>query len=238
MALWGKDYEVQANQRAERYSYLCKKYPNIHVLPETPFLIHVHTTMRNHSISRSQFLFTAQQLIRTIIEYAFDQCLYTPKDVITPVGHTFHGSVLAREIVGVSIVRAGESMEQALSDIVQNVKIGKILIQRDESTSERVAKLFYSKLPDEISKSTVILLDPMLASGSSSKLAVHSLLKEGVKEENIIFVNIIAAPEGVEALLTAYPKITIVTSMIDDGLDSSKYIIPGIGDFGDIFFGT
>jgi uracil phosphoribosyltransferase len=101
-----------------------------------------------------------------------------------------------------------------------------------------LAQLFYSKVPDNITTSTVLLLDPMLASGSSARLCIQVLLQEGVKAENIIFVNLIAAPQGVEVLLKEFPGIKLVTTMLDRELDTNKYILPGIGDYGDLYFGT
>jgi uracil phosphoribosyltransferase len=196
----------------------------------------VHTLIRDIAASRADFLFYSDQLIRTIIEFAFETVPYQQKCVTTPTGHSFQGLELTKEIIGVSVMRAGESMEAALRATVRDVKIGKILIQRDESSPTKSAKLFYSKLPEDLASSTVMLLDPMLASGSSAALAIQVLLDRGVKEEDIIFVNLIAAPEGVAALYKQYPKITVVTTMIDECLNSEKYILPGIGDFGDRYY--
>jgi uracil phosphoribosyltransferase len=197
----------------------------------------VHTLIRDRDASRADFVFYADQLMRSLIECAFDQLPYEQKDVTTPTNCTFNGLELAKEVIGVSIMRAGEAMEQALRSTIRGIKIGKILIQRDETSPAKQAKLFYSKLPD-VTDLAVFLLDPMLASGSSAALAIQVLLERGVKEEDITFVNLIAAPEGIEALLGQYPRIKVVTTMIDSNLNSEKYIIPGIGDFGDRYFGT
>mgnify|MGYP001079835752 CR=1 FL=1 len=197
----------------------------------------MHTLIRNKDASRSDFVFYADQLMRSLIEFSFDQLPYDEKTVTTPTGCAFSGLELSKEVIGVSIMRAGEAMEQALRSTIRGIKIGKILIQRDEASPAKQAKLFYSKLP-EVNDLAILLLDPMLASGSSAVLAIQVLLERGVKEEDICFVNLIAAPEGVEVLMTKYPKIRVVTTMIDCNLNSDKYIIPGIGDFGDRYFGT
>jgi uracil phosphoribosyltransferase len=113
--------------------------------------------------------------------------------------------------------------------------VGKILIQRDESTAEPV--LFYSKLPP-LGKKTVVLLDPMLATGGSAICAVQVLIDKGAAEEDIVFLNVLCCPEGLAALFKAYPKIRMVTASVDEKLNEKKYIIPGLGDYGDRFFGT
>jgi uracil phosphoribosyltransferase len=98
--------------------------------------------------------------------------------------------------------------------------------------------MYYSKLPHDIAQRKVLLLDPMLATGGSAKKAIQVLLDSGVKESSILFINLIAAPEGLESVLEAYPRIKLITGQIDEGLDAKKYIVPGLGDFGCRYFGT
>uniref|UniRef100_A0A6T6CZ94 uracil phosphoribosyltransferase n=1 Tax=Compsopogon caeruleus TaxID=31354 RepID=A0A6T6CZ94_9RHOD len=161
----------------------------------------------------------------------------TPLRVVTPVDEAaFEGVTYQRRIVGVSIIRAGEAMETALRSCCRNIRIGKILIQRDHQTAE--PQLFYTKFPDDIHTRHVLLLDPMLATGASAKTAVAALLDRGVAEEKIIFINLFSSLEGIRALHASYPGITIATAAIDEKLNNSKYIVPGCGDFGDRYFGT
>ena len=127
-------------------------------------------------------------------------------------------------------------MEQGLRDCCRSVRIGKILIQRDEATA--MPQLFYSKLPKDIASRFCLLLDPMLATGGSANKAIEVLLNHGVMEDHILFVNLICCPEGIKAVLDAYPKVRIVTAEIDNGLDEQRYIVPGLGDFGCRYFGT
>eukprot|EP01102_Stenamoeba_stenopodia_P009038 TRINITY_DN264_c0_g1_i1.p1 TRINITY_DN264_c0_g1~~TRINITY_DN264_c0_g1_i1.p1 ORF type:complete len:131 (-),score=40.16 TRINITY_DN264_c0_g1_i1:86-478(-) len=127
-------------------------------------------------------------------------------------------------------------MENGLREVLKDVKIGKILIQRDEQTA--APTLYFSKLPTDIAERYVLLLDPMLATGGSCIKAIEVLMENGVLEERIIFVNLIAAPEGVIALTKRFPNIKIITTALDEKLNSLKYIIPGIGDFGDLYYGT
>lgn len=161
---------------------------------------------------------------------------FEDKTVVTPTGAPYHGVSFASKLCGVSIVRAGESMEAGLRAVCKSVRIGKILIQRDEQTAQ--PKLYYSKLPHDIAHRHVLLLDPMLATGGSAICAVDVLVKAGVKPEKITFLNLIAAPEGILAFKQAYPGVTVVTTALDDKLNERAFILPGIGDFGDRYFGT
>lgn len=119
-------------------------------------------------------------------------------------------------IVAVSIIRAGDSLVDCFIKVAPAASIGKILIQRDEETRQPV--LFYSKLPSLIDKQ-VVLCDPMLATGGSAKAAIGVLLDNGAFEGNILFLNVVSCPEGIEAILSMYPKVRIVTGEIDNGLN-------------------
>lgn len=115
---------------------------------------------------------------------------------------------------------------------------GKILIQRDESTSEKLPELFYSKLPSDIATRNVLICDPMLGTGGSVKMAISVLQKAGVSPSRIIFLNLLSCPEGIKAVHADYPDVTIVTGTIDEALNEHKYITPGLGDLGDRYYGT
>lgn len=99
-------------------------------------------------------------------------------------------------------------------------------------------KLFYSKLPPDVADRYCLLLDPALATGGSAITAVKVLEEHQVRPERIIFLNLLAAPEGIAAFKAAYPQIQVITATIDQGLNDNKYIIPGLGDFGCRYFGT
>ena len=161
---------------------------------------------------------------------------YETVTVQTPTDTSFSGFKFGSHICGVSIVRAGEAMEASLRSVCKSVRIGKILIQRDEETA--LPKLIYVKLPADIKKRKILLLDPMLATSGSAIRAIGVLLEHGVAEENIVFLNLIAAPEGIVAMKKQHPKVRIITTMIDTHLNEKKFIMPGIGDFGDRYFGT
>eukprot|EP00455_Lapot_gusevi_P025124 TRINITY_DN2634_c0_g1_i1.p1 TRINITY_DN2634_c0_g1~~TRINITY_DN2634_c0_g1_i1.p1 ORF type:complete len:236 (-),score=80.36 TRINITY_DN2634_c0_g1_i1:74-781(-) len=214
------------------------KYPRLVVQNQTPHVLSLHTCIRDRTIPRSQFVFHADRLIRLLLEDALATVEYREKVITTPTGMEFKGWEPSEEICGVSILRAGESMENVLRQVLRAVQIGKILIQRDESTPDKQAKLFYLKLPQNIQNYRVLLLDPMLATGGSAVKAIEVLKSQGVSEEKLTFVTLISCPQGLENIFSHFPNITIVTSMVDLGLNEHKYILPGVGDFGDLYFGT
>lgn len=209
---------------------------SLYVMEGTNQLRGLHTIIRDQETCRADFVFYSERLIRLLIEAGLDLLPFEQYDVTTPTGKTYKGVRFTAQICGVSIVRAGESMETGLRDVCKSVRIGKILIQRDEETS--LPHLYYSKLPEDIAQRHVLLLDPMLATGGSALAAIDVLIQKGVPAQRILFLNLIAAPEGIANILDRYPDIKIVTSAVDSHLNEKNYIIPGIGDFGDRFFGT
>eukprot|EP01114_Cavostelium_apophysatum_P008664 TRINITY_DN2132_c0_g1_i1.p1 TRINITY_DN2132_c0_g1~~TRINITY_DN2132_c0_g1_i1.p1 ORF type:complete len:218 (-),score=22.73 TRINITY_DN2132_c0_g1_i1:96-749(-) len=211
-------------------------HPKLHIMRMTHQIKGLQTIIRNRETSRADFIFYSDRLLRLVIEEGLGFLPFAEKTVITPTGESYKGIGFTSKLCGVSIVRAGESMEEALRAVCRDVRIGKILIQRDEKTGE--PKLFYHKLPEDIADRHVLLLDPMLATGGSACKAIEVLMDRGVQEKNIIFINLIAAPEGIENMRKKYPQVSIVTTEVDQKLNEKLYIIPGIGDFGDRYFGT
>ncbi len=209
---------------------------NLTVLPYTPQLEVLFTIIRNKNTKRNEFLFYSERVIRLLIEEALNLLPTQKKTVTTPTGAQFTGSEFVGKLCAVPIVRAGESMEKAVREVCRAIRIGKILIQRDEETAQ--PKLIYHKLPEDIAKRHVLLLDPMLATGGSVCKAIEVLKENGVTEEKIIFINLISAPEGITAFQNYAPEVKIITGFIDPELNDKAYIIPGLGDFGDLYFGT
>ena len=209
---------------------------NLTVLPYTPQLEVLFTIIRNKDTKRNEFLFYSERIIRLLIEEALNLLPTQEKIVTTPTGTQFKGCEFVGKLCAVPIVRAGESMEKAVREVCRAIRIGKILIQRDEETLQ--PKLIYHKLPEDISKRHVLLLDPMLATGGSACKAIEVLKENGVPEEKIIFINLISAPEGIKTFQNYAPKVKIITGFIDPKLNNKAYIIPGLGDFGDLYFGT
>ncbi len=208
----------------------------VHLLPQTRQLRALHTIIRDRHVAREQFVAASGRIIRQLMETALDLLPYEPWDVPTPVGRTYPGLRHASAICGVPVVRAGESMEPELRAIMPGVPIGKILIQRDKVT--KLPRLYYSALPADIDRRQVLLMDPMLATGGTALAAIEVLLGRGVEVDDMVFVTLLAAPEGIAAVHARHPGLRIVTSAVEERLNENAYMVPGIGDFGDRYFGT
>ncbi|WP_050371966.1 uracil phosphoribosyltransferase [Streptomyces acidiscabies] len=209
---------------------------NLRLLPQTGQLRALHTVIRDRDARREDFVHYSRRVIRMLIEAGMDLLPFEPHEVRTPTGAAYQGLRFASGLCGVTVVRAGESMEGELRDVCPGIRIGKILIQRDETTKE--ARLYYTALPADIARRHVLLLDPVMATGGTALAALRVLTDLGVPEENIVFVNFITVPEGITAVCEQYPRVRIVTSAIEERLDENAWMLPGIGDFGDRYFGT
>jgi uracil phosphoribosyltransferase len=153
--------------------------------------------------------------------------------VDTPIGPA-PGRRLAPEIVVVPVLRAGLGMLDAVLDLVPDARVGHIGLQRDEMTA--VASRYYSKLPGSLENSYVLMIDPMLATGGSAVAALQLLQEAGARHVRIVCI--VAAPEGIATVEHHHPEVSIFTPVVDQGLNEHKYIVPGLGDFGDRLYGT
>ena len=153
--------------------------------------------------------------------------------VDTPLGRAA-GRRVSTDVVVVPVLRAGLGMLDAVLELVPSARVGYIGLQRDESTA--VASHYYSKLPARIDHSYVLMIDPMLATGGSAVAALDALRQAGATR--VRMVCIVAAPEGVRLVEQRHPDVTIYTPVIDQSLNDQKYIVPGLGDFGDRLYGT
>jgi uridine kinase len=127
-------------------------------------------------------------------------------------------------------------MESALRKVVKDIPLGKILIQTDPSTGE--PQLHFCKLPKDIKNRHVLLMDATIATGAAALMAIRILLDHDVPEENIVFLSLLVARQGVFAIANAFPKVKMITSEVDPELSEEFHIIPGFGNFGDRYFGT
>lgn len=197
------------------------------------------TTMRAASTSSGNFAKAATRLMNVLAEEAIAGLPSRDVQVATPCG-TYEGQQLeftGAEVCAVSILRAADALLASVRGVWPEVSVGKILIQRDEETA--MPKLFYCKLPPSIAeKKHVMLLDPMLATGGSAIMALKCMTDAGVPVSRITFLCVVATKQGVAAVLEAFPGVKIVTAALDEGLDHRGYIVPGLGDYGDRFFGT
>jgi uracil phosphoribosyltransferase len=153
--------------------------------------------------------------------------------VETPLGSA-SGRRMAADVVVVPVLRAGLSMLDAVLELVPQARVGHIGLQRDERTA--IASKYYSKLPPGLERSHVLMIDPMLATGGSIVSAVGLLRDAGAR--SLRLACIVAAPEGVALIGQRYPDVSIYAPVLDRGLNAQKYIVPGLGDFGDRLYGT
>ncbi|RVW67141.1 Fructose-bisphosphate aldolase, cytoplasmic isozyme 1 [Vitis vinifera] len=205
---------------------LCKIYPNLYVIQSTFQIRGMHTLIRDAQTTKHDFVFYADRLIRLVVEHGLGHLPFTEKQVITPTESVYSGVDFCKRLCGVSVIRSGESMENALRACCKGIKIGKILIHREGDNGQQ---LIYEKLPKDISDRHVLLLDPVLGTGNSAVQAISLLIQKGVPESNIIFLNLISAPQGVHVVCKSFPRIKIVTSEIDVGLNEDFRVIPGMG---------
>ncbi|KAH6813777.1 uridine kinase/uracil phosphoribosyltransferase 1 [Perilla frutescens var. frutescens] len=213
---------------------LCKIYPNVTVIQST-FQVYILAcpcfsyTINNDLIS---FLLSHVGVYSVLDVDILDFCII---ETCSNAGSVYTGVDFCKKLCGVSIVRSGESMENALRACCKGIKIGKILIHRDGDDGKQ---LIYEKLPNDIRERHVLLLDPVLATGNSANQAIELLIQKGVPESHIIFLNLISAPEGIQCVCKRFPSLKIVTSEIDVALNAEFRVIPGMGEFGDRYFGT
>ncbi|XP_053565433.1 uridine-cytidine kinase-like 1 isoform X4 [Bombina bombina] len=207
------------------------------VLQSTPQVRGMHTIIRNKDTNRDEFIFYSKRLMRLLIEHALSFLPLIPVTVETPQGTLYQGKRFYRQrITGVSILRAGETMEQALTAICKDIRLGKILIQTNHNTGE--PELHYLRLPKEISEDYVILMDSTVSTGAAAMMAIRVLLDHDVQEDKIFLLSLLMAEMGVHSVAYAFPRVRIITTAVDKRVNQEFHIIPGIGNFGDRFFGT
>jgi uracil phosphoribosyltransferase len=153
--------------------------------------------------------------------------------VDTPLGPA-DGRRTSDEVVIVPVLRAGLGMLDAVLELVPRARVGHIGLQRDEMTA--VASQYYAKLPRALDKSFVLMIDPMLATGGSAVAALDLLRAAGARDVRIVCI--VAAPEGLSVVERHHPGVVVYTPVVDRGLNEHKFIVPGLGDFGDRLYGT
>ena len=220
-------------------SILESKYKNLKLIRSKAFK-NLLNMIRDKTVNTSDFRRYSKRLIRILLEEAIaeDFCLDTIKQ--SPCGY-YKSKINPNkydDYIAVSILRSGDSILDEVTQILPNVMIGKILVQRNEESTEKEAIYFFDKLPTDIENKKVLLVDPMIATGGSAIACIEILLKKGIKQENIKFINIISCEEGIANLLKKYPRLNIVSGVCDPELLTIKYIAPGLGDFGDRYYGT
>lgn len=204
----------------------------IHVLNH-PLIKHKLTNIRKKDTKTKDFYENVQE-IASLMAYEISRDFpLRDIEIETPICKTIQKE-LATDVVIVPILRAGLGMVDGIRDIIPSAKVGFIGLYRDEETLE--PHEYYAKFPDSITNSIVLLVDPMLATGGSAIAAIDMLKKRGVND--IRYVGLVAAPEGIEALHKAHPDVDIYSAAQDSHLNENGYIVPGLGDCGDRLFGT
>ena len=190
-------------------------------------------TLRDRRTAPDDFRRAATRISVLLAAEAMKDVTETAVTVDTPLGPSPARRV-ASDVVVVPVLRAGLGMLDAVLELVPSARVGHIGLQRDEMTA--VASQYYSKLPPGIEKSYVLMIDPMLATGGSAVAALDLLARAGVR--SVRMVCIVAAPEGVALVEHHHPDAIVYTPAVDQGLNANKYIVPGLGDFGDRLYGT
>ena len=205
----------------------------LHVI-DHPLIVHKLSIMRNKRTGSKDFRELLNE-IAMLMGYELTRDLPLEDIVIeTPVSKMTAKKISGKKLAIVPILRAGLGMVDGLQTLVPVAKVGHIGLYRDPDTHKPVE--YYCKLPLDIEERTVILVDPMLATGGSAVDALTMLKDKGCKD--IRFMCLVAAPEGVKAVQEAHPDIDIFTAALDEKLNEHAYIVPGLGDAGDRIFGT
>ncbi len=199
-----------------------------------PLIAHKLSMMRRTDTSTKDFRDLAEE-ISLLMAYEVTRDLPLHEiDIETPICKTKGYEISGRSIAVVPILRAGLGMVNGILTLVPNAKVGHIGLYRDPETHQPVE--YYCKLPADATERRIIVVDPMLATGGSAIAAVQFIKDRGCKD--IKLVNLIAAPEGVEAFQKAHPDVDIYVAALDEKLNEHAYIVPGLGDAGDRIFGT
>lgn len=194
------------------------------------------TCLRDKETSIKEFR-EATQKVGALLVNKVIECLPTKTLAIATPVNEFDGEILATNIEIVSVMRSGDALLDTFITYFPEAAVSKFLIQRDEETAE--AQFKYMKLsPTIASGNPVVILEPMIATGGTLTNVIGLLKESGVLEKNIIIASVCTAPEGLKNLNERFPSINVVMTVMDKKLNESKYIVPGLGDFGDRYFGT
>ncbi|GEL03235.1 uracil phosphoribosyltransferase [Swaminathania salitolerans] len=204
------------------------------IVLDHPLVQHKLTRLRQASTSTAGFRRLTRELSLLMCYEATRSLSTEPVGIETPLERMEGRQLSGKKLCFVSILRAGNGILDGMLDLVPAARVGHVGLYRDHDTLEAVE--YYMKLPDDVAERDCIVVDPMLATGHSAAAAIDRIKASGVR--TIIFVCLLAAPEGVACLSARHPDVQIVTCSIDRGLDEKGYIRPGLGDAGDRLFGT
>jgi uracil phosphoribosyltransferase len=204
----------------------------VHVIAH-PVVHDALATLRDRRTTVEEFRRAARRISGVLAAEALRDVPTREVIVQTPL-EPADGRRLAGDVVVVPVLRAGLGMLEAVLDLVPTARVGHLGLQRDETTA--VASQYYVKLPPGLAGSFVLIIDPMLATGGSAVSALDRLAAAGARDVRIVCI--VAAPEGIAAVEARYPHVHIYTPVVDRALNDHKFIMPGLGDFGDRLYGT
>ena len=199
-----------------------------------PLIQHKLSIMRDIETSTNAFRRLLREIAQLMAYEVTRDMPLTTRPITTPLT-TIDAPVLdGKKLALISIMRAGNGMLDGVLDLLPSARVGFVGLQRNEETLR--PEQYYCKLPDQLSDRLVVLLDPMLATGFSACAAIDLIKAKGAQQ--IIFMSLVAAPEGVAEVSKAHPDVKLVTAALDRHLNENGYIVPGLGDAGDRIFGT
>jgi uracil phosphoribosyltransferase len=204
----------------------------LHIV-EHPLVHDALTELRDARTEPPAFRRAANRISVLLAAEALRDVPATAATVITPLGPA-DGRIVRTDVVVVPVLRAGLGMLDAVLELLPAARVGHIGLQRDEATA--IASKYYTKLPSNLAGSFVLMIDPMLATGGSAVAAIDLIKAAGAR--TIRMICIVSAPEGVELLEQRHPDVAVYTPVIDRELNAHKFIVPGLGDFGDRLYGT
>jgi uracil phosphoribosyltransferase len=202
-------------------------------LVEHPLVHDALVELRDKRTGPEHFRRAARRISVLLAAEALRDTPHRSVTVDTPIGPA-PGRRITPDIVVVPVLRAGLGMLDAVLELVPEARVGHIGLQRDELTS--VASRYYAKFPGTLERSYVLMNDPMLATGGSAAAALTLLRDAGARQVRVVCI--VAAPEGISAVEAQHPDVSIYTPVVDRGLNERKFIVPGLGDFGDRLYGT
>ena len=209
------------------------EYPNVKVV-DHPLVQHKLTILRSVDTGPKQFRELVKELAMLEAYEATRGFQLAETTVMTPVTETVSYVLAGKKVAVIPILRAGLGMVDGILELIPAARVGHVGLYRDPVTLKPVE--YYCKLPDDIAQRDVLIVDPMLATGGSAVAAIQLLREKGAKHIDLLVL--IAAPEGIEEVVTHCDDVTIYTCSIDSHLNDHGYIVPGLGDAGDRIFGT
>ena len=199
-----------------------------------PLVQHKLSIMRDKGTPKVLFRQLLREIAQLLAYEVTRELPMTTERIETPMQSMDAPTLDGKKLVLISILRAGNGLLDGVLDLIPSARVGFVGLYRDEETLQPVQ--YYFKVPDALDQRLVIAVDPMLATGNSSVAAIDLLKEAGAT--NILFLCLLAAPEGIARMKEAHPDVCIVTASVDEKLNEIGYIIPGLGDAGDRMFGT